>query len=129
MKKCATCGGCAKACPTGAIMKDRFLLDCKRCLTYLNENEGNPFPEWVDPKAHHALYGCYHCQQICPVNREQLSKPVEEVLFNAEETKILLESGLIDSFPDRLKSVIKRLNIEEYLPVLPRNLNAIFNQS
>jgi epoxyqueuosine reductase len=128
MKNCATCGACIKACPTGAIMKDRFLLDCKRCLTFLNENEGYPFPEWVDPNAHHALYGCNRCQEICPVNREQLFKPVEEVLFNEEETKILLEGGLIDTFPESLKNEIKRLNIEEYLPVIPRNLNAIFNQ-
>ncbi len=129
MEKCAACGACAKACPTGAMIKDRFLLDCKRCLTFFNEDEEYPFPEWIDPKAHHAIYGCYRCQEICPVNREQASKPVEEVLFNEEETKILLEGGSIDAFPDRLKHEIKRLNLEEYLPVIPRNLNAIFDQS
>jgi epoxyqueuosine reductase len=128
MKNCTTCGACIKACPTDAIKKDRFLLDCKRCLTYLNENEGNPFPEWIDPKVHHALYGCYRCQEICPVNREQRLKPIEEVIFNEEETAILLEGGSIDAFPERLKKEIKRLNIEEYLPVLPRNLVAIFNK-
>jgi epoxyqueuosine reductase len=128
MKNCTTCGACIKACPTDAIKKDRFLLDCKRCLTYLNENEGNPFPEWIDPKVHHALYGCYRCQEICPVNREQHLKPIEEVIFNEEETAILLEGGSIDAFPERLKKEIKRLNIEEYLPVLPRNLVAIFNK-
>jgi epoxyqueuosine reductase len=128
MKKCATCGACIKVCPTGAIIKDRFLLDCKRCLTFFNEDEEYPFPEWVDPKAHHALYGCYRCQEICPVNREQVLKPMEEVLFNEEETNILLEGSSIDAFPDRLKNEIRRLNIEDYLPVVPRNLNAIFNQ-
>jgi hypothetical protein len=55
--------------------------------------------------------------------------PVEEVLFSEEETKILLECESIDTFPDRLKNEIKRLNIEEYLSVVPRNLNAIFDQS
>ncbi len=125
MKRCATCGACSKACPTGAIMKDRFLLDCKRCLTFFNETEGDPFPEWIEPKVHHALYGCYRCQEICPVNREQLLKPVEEVLFNEEETEILLGGGSIDTFPDRLQNEIKRLNIEEYLPVVPRNLSVI----
>lgn len=34
----------------------------------------------------------------------------------------------IDTFPDRLKNEIMRLNLEEYIPVIPRNLNAIFNQ-
>ncbi|TWH77742.1 4Fe-4S double cluster binding domain-containing protein [Sedimentibacter saalensis] len=129
MKRCATCGACIKVCPTGAIMKDRFLLDSKRCLTFLNENGGYPFPAWVDPKIHHALYGCNRCQEICPANREQLMNPVEEVLFSEEETKILLEGESIDTFPDRLKNEIKRLNIEEYLSVVPRNLNAIFDQS
>lgn len=128
MKECATCGACIKACPTGAIMRERFLLDCKRCLTFYNEDEGELFPEWMDPKAHHAIYGCNRCQEICPVNREQLLKPVEEVVFNEEETRILLEGGSIDAFPDRLKNEMKRLNLEEYLPAIPRNLKAIFNQ-
>ena len=129
MKSCASCGACIKACPTGAIMKDRFLLDCKRCLTFFNEDEEYPFPDWIDPKVHHALYGCYRCQEICPVNKVQVLKPIEEVLFTEEETKILLEGGPIDAYPDRLKNEIKRLNIEEYLPVVPRNLNAIFKQT
>lgn len=129
MKRCATCGACAKACPTGAIMKERFLLDCKRCLTFFNETEEYLFPEWIDPKVHHALYGCNRCQEICPVNREHLLKPMEEVLFSEEETEILLKGESIDAFPDRLKNEIKRLNIEEYLPVVPRNLSAILNQS
>lgn len=128
MKRCATCGACAKACPTGAIMKERFLLDCKRCLTFFNETEEYPFPEWINPKVHHALYGCNRCQEICPVNREHLLKPIEEVLFSEEETEILLKGESIDAFPDRLKNEIKRLNIEEYLPVVPRNLSAILNQ-
>ncbi|MGE5677599.1 MAG: 4Fe-4S double cluster binding domain-containing protein, partial [Pseudomonadota bacterium] len=128
MERCAGCGACTKACPTGAIIKDRFLLDCERCLTFFNEDEGYPFPEWIDPKAHHALWGCYRCQEVCPVNREQVLKPIEEVLFNEEETKILLAGGPIDTFPDRLKNEIKRLNLEEYLPVVPRNLSAIFSQ-
>lgn len=127
MNECTTCGACIKACPTGAILKDRFLLDCKRCLTFYNEDERYPFPEWIDPKAHHALYGCYRCQEICPVNREQILKPIEVVSFNEEETKILLEGRPIDTFPNRLKNEIKRLNLEEYLPVIPRNSNAIFN--
>lgn len=128
MERCSTCGACIKACPTGAIIKDRFLLDSKRCLTFLNETGGYPFPEWVDPIIHHALYGCYRCQEICPANREQVIMSIEEVLFSEEETKILLEGKPIDTFPDRLKNEIKRLNIEEYLSVVPRNLNAIFNQ-
>jgi epoxyqueuosine reductase len=128
MKKCTTCGACAKVCPTGAIMEDRFLLDCKRCLTFLNETGGYPFPDWVEPKVHHALYGCNRCQEICPVNREQFKKPMEEVLFNELETGILLQGGSIDDFPNRLKNEIKRLNIEGYLSAVPRNLHAIFDQ-
>jgi epoxyqueuosine reductase len=129
MKACATCGACIKACPTGAIRKDRFLLDCKRCLTFYNEDEGDPFPEWIDPKVHHAIYGCNRCQETCPVNRDQFLKPIEEVLFNEEETKILLSGVTIDALPDRLKKEIIRLNLEDYLTVIPKNLSAILNQA
>jgi epoxyqueuosine reductase len=128
MNNCATCGSCIKACPTGAISKERFLLDCKRCLTFYNESDEYPFPEWIDPKVHHALYGCYRCQEICPANREQFFLPIEEVSFNEEETEMLLEGRTIDEFPIKLKKEIKRLNIEEYLSVVPRNLNAIIHK-
>lgn len=128
MPKCAACGACAGICPTGAIRKGRFLLDCKKCLTYLNETGGYPFPDWVNPKAHHAIYGCIRCQEICPVNRDNFKKPMEEVLFSEEETEILLQGGPIDAFPERLKKEIRRLNIEGYLPAVPRNLQAIFDQ-
>jgi epoxyqueuosine reductase len=128
MKNCATCGACIKACPTGAILKDRFLMDCKRCLTFFNEDDEYTFPEWINPKAHHALYGCYRCQEFCPVNKEQVRKPVEVVAFNQEETEFLLEGRSIDTFPARLQYEIKRLNIDEYLLAVPRNLKAIFSQ-
>jgi len=128
MAKCASCTACAGICPTGAIRRDRFLLDCKKCLTYLNEPGGSPFPDWVNPQAHHAIYGCIRCQEICPANRSNFKKPVEEVVFSEEETEILLQGGPIDAFPERLQKEIRRLNIEGYLPAVPRNLQAIFDR-
>lgn len=50
---------CLIECPTGAIGKDRFLLHAERRLVFHNERPaGVPFPDWIDPAWHNALFGC-----------------------------------------------------------------------
>ncbi|MDH4367544.1 MAG: FeS-binding protein, partial [Dehalococcoidia bacterium] len=69
MKDCDKCKACRKACPTGAIAPDRFLIHAERCITFLNEDRGE-FPEWIDPAWHNSLVGCMKCQLVCPVNKQ-----------------------------------------------------------
>jgi epoxyqueuosine reductase len=67
MKKCENCQACRQSCPTGAISSDRFLLHAERCIVFHNEKKGDvPFPGWIDPSWHNCLYGCLHCQRVCP---------------------------------------------------------------
>ena len=73
MKSCDTCRLCLNACPTGSIRETPFIIDAEHCLTYLNEN-GGPFPGWVDPAWHNAIVGCMKCQNVCPQNRDVAGK-------------------------------------------------------
>ena len=48
LPRCEHCRSCARACPTGAIAADRFLLHAERCLVFHNERPGTiPFPRWI----------------------------------------------------------------------------------
>ncbi len=62
-------------------MRDRFLIDNTRCLTYLNEvgKEYDGFPEWAPPSAHHTAYGCSRCLEVCPENRAYIGRPGVQV--------------------------------------------------
>ncbi|MCR4397793.1 MAG: hypothetical protein NUV93_02405, partial [Firmicutes bacterium] len=54
LPECERCTACRRACPTGAIGNDRFLLHAERCLTLLNEGQ-DPWPAWLSPSAHNSL--------------------------------------------------------------------------
>ena len=71
---------CVKACPTGAIREDNFLIRAERCLTYYNEEPGN-LPQWIDIKWHNALIGCRICEKVCPENSTILRKNLEVIEF------------------------------------------------
>ena len=68
LSSCPPCRNCHHVCPTGCIPYDGKVIDAERCLTYLNEHEGE-WPEWLDPRGHNSLVGCMLCQEMCPVDR------------------------------------------------------------
>lgn len=89
LERCDKCQACRRACPTGAIAADRFLLHTERCLTTHNESL-EPFPQWIDPTWHECAVGCLHCQRACPENvKPRLTVAAPEV-FDADETAAIL---------------------------------------
>lgn len=129
MDRCRTCQACLSSCPNAAILPERFLINNERCLTYFNEAGGEwNFPEWIDPAAHHTLYGCLRCQFACPANRPYLNTHLEPVEFAEEETDLLLAGKPVELFPQDLRQKVEALEMSEYLGAIPRNLQAIFNQ-
>jgi len=122
---CNKCKLCMESCPTGAILKDRFLIDNQKCLSSFNEVSGE-FPDWLPVTAHHALYDCLICQRTCPMNYEQLDNVIEYISFSEEETKLLLDGKPIDTFSEELKTKVFMLGIDEWYEAIPRNLKTLF---
>jgi len=126
MDACENCELCRRACPTGAISPDRFLLHAERCLTFHNEKEGKiPFPAWVKPEWHNAIVGCIRCQAACPENKPYLNKVGETAEFTEEETKLLLAGTPTAQLPPDTLAKMKTLSLLDYSSELPRNLGAL----
>jgi len=129
MKSCEKCELCRRACPTGAISSDRFLLRAERCIVYHNEKKGDvPFPEWMATSWHNCIVGCMHCQRVCPQNKEVIQRTGEEEEFSEEETALLLEGVPHDKLPSTTLRKLERLSLMDYLDNLPRNLSIFFKK-
>ncbi|MDQ1280588.1 MAG: Epoxyqueuosine reductase [Thermoproteota archaeon] len=129
MESCEECERCRRACPSGAIPSDRFLLRAERCIVYHNEKKGDiSFPEWVDASWHNCIVGCMHCQRACPENRKFIEFFDEEEEFSEEETKLLLNDMSGDRLPARTRGKLERLSLIDYLDSLQRNLGVFFNK-
>jgi epoxyqueuosine reductase len=130
LELCPTCQACRLACPTGAILPERFLIDNERCLTYFNEAGSEyDFPDWMDLSAHHTLYGCLRCQMACPANRPYLDSQTRAITFDEVETTCLMEKRPPESFPHSLSEKVAALEMGEYLGAIPRNLAALMRQN
>ena len=126
LERCENCKACMKACPTGAITADRFLLHGERCLTFHNERRG-AFPPWIKPSWHNCLVGCLYCQKACPVNKDVPKLIVEGPVFSEEETDFILQNVPLKEMPQTAVKKLEQLDVTEYLPVLGRNLRALHN--
>ena len=124
-ERCTHCWACVKNCPTGAIRKDRFIIDNERCLSNLNESPGE-FPAWLPKSVHHCLYDCLKCQIICPMDRAYLDHVIGPVQFSEEETELLLSGGPLDAFSPELKQKSKLLGLDPWIENMPRNLKVLF---
>lgn len=99
LDRCRDCRACLKACPTGAIREDRFLISAERCYTLLSESR-KPFPDWARLPRSICLIGCMACQQACPENKGRLRLMPSGVELNGGETDVLIEVGrALDSPP------------------------------
>jgi len=127
LKSCEKCSACLRSCPTGAITPHRFLLRAERCITFHNERRRD-FPDWIDSKWHHCIVGCLHCQRVCPENRDFLGWIEEKEEFSQKETELLLEGKQLDRLPSSVIRKLERLELIEYLDVLPRNLGALLDR-
>lgn len=124
MSPCPPCRNCHHHCPTGCIPYDGTVIDARRCLTYLNEEEGE-WPAWLDPKAHNSLVGCMRCQEMCPADRYYLRKEAVVARFDREETDVILRNLPAGQLPPTLRAKLEGLDLLEYSTVLGRNLLAL----
>ena len=118
MDSCEGCSRCVDSCPTGALAHGRTLVAGERCLTTHNEHAGD-FPQWIDPRWHHALVGCVRCQYACPQNARNIGTPRNIARYDRAQTQALLTGQLP---PEALLPL--RLP-QYYHGVLARNLRAL----
>lgn len=124
MPQCAKCRLCLEACPTGAILGERFVIEAARCLTLHNEST-EPFAGWIDARWHNAVIGCMRCQEACPVNRPHLEKVEKRVELSVEETALVLEGGKLGDLPEALRGKLDSIDVGDYFLLMPRNLGAL----
>jgi len=124
MDRCKSCQSCLKACPTGAVISERFLLRAEKCVTYFNEEPGD-FPAWIERSWHNCLVGCMYCQKVCPLNKDVLGWIERGAEFSSDETELLLEGTVFDNLPPDTQEALRRLDLVDYYEVLPRNLGVL----
>ena len=124
MEMCEKCDACQRACPTGAIASDRFLLHVERCLTFHNEHPNDVvFPEWIDPSWHNCLVGCLHCQRSCPADKKVIGWTEPGPEFTEKETQMILERYDFEKLPEETQQKVKQYEFVHYYNVFSRNLS------
>jgi epoxyqueuosine reductase len=127
LERCENCNACMKACPTGAISPDRFLIKAERCLTFHNERRGE-FPQWIKPSWHNCLVGCLYCQKACPVNKDIQISLKEGPVFSEKETALIVQGTPKDEILQNANEKMASMDMIGYLPVLGRNLRVLHEQ-
>lgn len=88
---CGTCRRCIESCPTGALA-DGYLLDARRCISYLTIENRGPIPSELRPRLGNWVFGCDVCQEVCPWNPAP-GPPEPELLPSLVELLMLDEKA------------------------------------
>jgi epoxyqueuosine reductase len=83
----------------------------------------------MDPSWHNCLYGCLHCQRVCPEDRNFLNWIEEKEEFSQEETALLLEGASRSQLPAATVRKLEHLDLIEDLGNLPRNLGIFLRKN
>ena len=127
MELCNKCRACVNRCPTGAIVRHRFLIQAEKCLTFHNERR-REFPDWIEPSWHNCLIGCTVCQSVCPANKKFFNWFEEKESFTEEETELILKETSRYRLPRATIGKLQRIYLWDNMAIMPRNLNVLIEQ-
>lgn len=81
-QSCMQCGKCITSCPGQAIV-GKFVLDPRRCRSYLTQKKGDlTVTERRIIKKNKLVFGCDVCQDVCPHNQKNAVTPMTEFQEN-----------------------------------------------
>ncbi len=72
--------------------------------------------------------GCLHCQTICPEDRKYLQFNTQTIDFTEEEISLILQKTPREGIPRTLAKKLIDLDMDEYYPLLQRNLTVLMNK-
>jgi len=126
LEACRECRACARACLTGAIGPDRFLLRAERCFTLFSES-ADPIPETISPPSIDCLIGCLKCQEVCPANKGLLKREHTGLVFDERESEALLSGAESEdpSIRGEIRAKVSTLHTTEDVGMLARNLRFV----
>lgn len=126
LRLCKGCSICVNACPTKCFREDNFVIDIGKCITLYNELP-DPMPEWINPKAHNVLAGCYACQWECPANKER-KKDIKNIAdMTEEETEFILKAGTDKKMREKIAEKLKLYPSVADFEYFSRNLKLVLN--
>ncbi len=130
LELCHTCRACQKACPTGAMGEDRFMLRAERCYTIFSESL-DPIPEEMTIPSPRCLVGCLKCQEVCPENKGRLQYEKTGVTFSEAETAAMLHDPLEKQADvwTNIRAKFGALGISEDTRVFARNLRFLMKKT
>jgi epoxyqueuosine reductase len=121
LRLCKGCSICLKACPTGAIRENDFVIDPARCITLYNELP-DPIPAWIPASAHNALVGCLKCQLTCPGDEDVIRNRWDLGEVTQAETAMLLSGKVDKALHQKVTSRLSRFPYAEDFAYFSRNL-------
>jgi epoxyqueuosine reductase len=75
--RCGQCTLCLSACPTAAFAKP-YVLDARKCIAYLTIESAEAPPVALRSGIGDRVFGCDHCQDVCPYNHGAAAQRVSE---------------------------------------------------
>jgi epoxyqueuosine reductase len=115
---CGSCQACLDICPTAAFPAP-YLLDARRCISYLTIEHKGPIPPALRPAIGNRIYGCDDCLAVCPWNKfAQAGREAKLSARVALRAPPLAELARLDDSGFRAlfaKSAIKRIGRARFL--------------